>query len=103
MVLECITPPLQPDEVGKNMMNCCRRIMLVALCAVSLAGCGLAARNNYSTSTAAYRECVNANSANPQVCDGKRRAMEANERFFNNTTAPFSRGVGTENINIQNR
>jgi hypothetical protein len=76
-----------------------RWMVLVAVCAVSLSGCGLAARNNYAASTAAYRDCVNANSANPQVCEGKR----ADERFFNNTAAPFSRGVGTENINIQNR
>ena len=43
-------------------MNYYRRTALVALSAVSLAGCGLAtkvdARHNYETSTAAYRVCV---------------------------------------------
>jgi hypothetical protein len=29
--------------------------------------------------------------------------MEADERAFNTLTAPMSRGVGTANINVQNR
>jgi hypothetical protein len=92
-------PSFFEDEGG--IMKYYRWMVLVALCAVGLSGCGLAARNNYAASTSVYRECVNANSTNPQVCEGKRRAMEADERFFNNTVAPFSRGVGTENINTE--
>jgi hypothetical protein len=29
--------------------------------------------------------------------------MEADERAYNNMVAPFSRGVGTGNINVQSR
>jgi hypothetical protein len=29
--------------------------------------------------------------------------MEADERAFNNMSAPLSNGVGTANINVQNR
>jgi hypothetical protein len=79
------------------------RLLFVAPLALVVSECGarVDARHKYEQSTAAYRECLNANSANPQVCDGKRLAMEADERAFNNMTAPLSRGVGTENINVQ--
>jgi hypothetical protein len=33
----------------------------------------------------------------------KRLAMEADERAYNNMTAPLSNGVGTANINTQSR
>ena len=79
------------------------RLLIMAPLVLIVSGCGLAARNNYEQSTATYRACVNANSANPQVCEGKRRAMEADERYYNNMVAPFSRGVGTDNINVQSR
>jgi hypothetical protein len=59
---------------------------LAALCALSLAGYVLAAkvdaRRNYETSTAAYHVRINANSANPQVCEGKQLAAEADERAY---------------------
>jgi hypothetical protein len=57
----------------------------------ALGGCGIAqrldsrqhyeaARANYETSLAAYRTCV---AAGPIGCEGKRLAMEADERAFN--------------------
>ena len=79
--------------------------LLALTTAVGLTGCGLAsridARRNYEASTAAYRACVTTNP--PQACEGKRLAMEADERAFNAITAPASRGVGTANINVQSR
>jgi hypothetical protein len=83
------------------------RLWIVAPLVLILSGCGYAAkietRRNYEQSTANYRACVTANSANPQVCEGKRLAMEADERAYNNMTAPLSNGVGTANINTQSR
>jgi hypothetical protein len=78
-------------------------LLLVVL---MLSGCGLAARmearDDYKVSTAKYKECLGANSAAPQRCEGLRLAMEADERKFNAITA--SQGDGrTANINIQNR
>jgi hypothetical protein len=83
------------------------RLLLVVPLVLIVSGCGLAAkvdaRHNYEQSTAIYRACVSANSANPQVCEGKRLAMEADERAYNNMVTPLSRGVGTYNINVQSR
>ena len=83
------------------------RLIMVAPLVLIVSGCGLAARvdarHNYEQSTAAYRACLNTNSATPQVCEGKRLAMEADERAYNTMMAPISRGVSTENINVQNR
>ena len=83
------------------------RLLIVIPLVLILSGCGYAARTdarrNYEQSTANYRACVTANSANPQVCEGKRLAMEADERAYNNMMAPISNGVGTANINVQSR
>lgn len=83
------------------------RLLIAAPLVLILSGCGLAAkvdaRHNYEQSTAIYRACVSANSANPQVCEGKRLAMEADERAYNNMVAPISNGVGTANVNVQSR
>ena len=83
------------------------RLLIVAPLVLILSGCGHAAkieaRRNYEQSTAIYRTCVTTNSANPQVCEGKRLAMEADERAYNNMTAPLSNGVATANINVQSR
>jgi hypothetical protein len=57
--------------------------------------CGLAARvdarQNYQQSTAAYRACLDANSANLSACDAKRLALEADERAYNTLSAPLTR------------
>ena len=83
------------------------RLLIAAPLVLILLGCGLAAkvdaRHNYEQSTAIYRACVSADSANPQVCEGKRLAMEADERAYNNMVAPISNGVGTANVNVQSR
>ena len=64
---------------------------LVVLCALMLAGCGIVAkidaRTQYQHAVADYRACLDANSNDPRVCDGKRLSMEAEERAYNNLAA----------------
>jgi hypothetical protein len=73
----------------------------------ALRGVGLLRRLMPATTTKHRPQLIGsgatANSANPQVCEGKRLAMEADERAYNNMVAATSRGVGTANVNIQNR
>ena len=59
-----------------------------------LTGCGIAAKINareaYEASTDVYKQCLAANVAAPQRCDGLRLAMEADERKFNGMQAGVS-------------
>jgi hypothetical protein len=82
--------------------------ILVALCALTLAGCGIAAkvdaRTNYQKSVEDYRACLDANANNLRACDGKRLAMEAEERAYNNMSAGITdHGNSTSNIIVQGR
>jgi hypothetical protein len=65
--------------------------ILVALCAVALAGCGgttktsaptIDPRAEYQNSLDAYQACVNSNLNNVEACEEKRVQMETNERAY---------------------
>ena len=67
--------------------------ILVALCALTLAGCGsttktsapkIDPRAEYQNSLDAYQACVNSNLSNVEACEGKRVQMEVNERAYHN-------------------
>jgi hypothetical protein len=74
------------------------------LIVLMLSGCALRqAREDYEVSTAKYKECLGANSATPQRCEGLRLAMEADERKFNTISGSVQGNSRTANINIQNR
>jgi hypothetical protein len=78
-----------------------RRVGAV-LCALMLGGCSIAAkidaRTEYQKTVADYRACLDAHPWELKACDGKRLAMEAEERAYNNLSA----GVPT-NVNLQSR
>lgn len=89
-------------------MSCHLRLAATAVCALSVAGCGIAAkvdaRENYQRSLAEYRACLEANSANVPACEGKRLIMETDERAFNNMSAGIQQGGNrTGNLIIQGR
>ncbi len=78
------------------------------LCSLALAGCGIAAkidaRTEYQKSVADYRTCLDANPNDVKACEGKRLAMEAEERAYNNLSAGVTeRGNTTANVNVQSR
>ena len=58
--------------------------ILVALCAVALAGCGGATKTSAPTidPRAEYQACVNSNLNNVEACEEKRVQMEMNERAY---------------------
>lgn len=68
-----------------------KRTLWLAGCLLSLAGCGLSAkidsRPAYQTSVDEYNACANANPNNLQACEGKRLAMEAAVREFNDKSS----------------
>ena len=74
----------------------------------ALASCGIAAkvdaRNNYQEATARYKQCLEANPASPQNCEGLRLAMEAEEREYNNLSAGITPGGQTStNLTVLSR
>ena len=65
--------------------------ILVALCAVALAGCGGATKTSgptidpraeYQNALDVYQACVNSNLNNVEVCEDKRVQMETSERAY---------------------
>jgi hypothetical protein len=64
--------------------------ILLALCAVALAGCGGTTKTSVPTidpradSLDAYQACVNSNLNNVEACEEKRVQMETNERAYRN-------------------
>jgi hypothetical protein len=67
--------------------------ILLALCAVALAGCGgrtktsvptIDPRAEYQNSLDGYQACVNSNLNNVEACEEKRVQMETNERAYRN-------------------
>jgi hypothetical protein len=67
--------------------------ILIALCALALAGCGSAAKNSaakidpraeYQNSLDEYQACINSNLNNAEACEEKRVQMETNERAYRN-------------------
>jgi uncharacterized protein YceK len=67
--------------------------MFLALCALTLAGCGSTTktaapqvdpRAEYQNSIDAYQACVNSNLNNVDACEDKRVQMETNERAYLN-------------------
>ena len=67
--------------------------ILLALCAVALAGCGgrtktsvptIDPRAEYQNSLDAYQACINSNLQNAEACEDKRVQMETNERAYRN-------------------
>ena len=65
--------------------------ILVALCAVALAGCGGATKTSaptidpraeYQNSLDAYQACVNSSLNNVEACEEKRVQMETSERAY---------------------
>jgi hypothetical protein len=86
-----------------------KRTLCLAACLLALAGCGLSAKidprtayqkSAYRKSVDDYNACANANPTNLQACEGKRLAMEADERAFNNMSAgpaPDANTTGNEN------
>jgi hypothetical protein len=64
--------------------------ILLAACAVTLAGCGVQrslaandARQRYEQSSAAYRACLTQNPSDVRTCEAQRLVMETDEREFN--------------------
>ena len=74
----------------------------VVLGALMLGGCSIAARidarTEYQKSVADYRACLDAHPWELKTCDGKRLAMEAEDRAYNNQFV----GART-NVNLQSR
>ena len=74
----------------------------IVLCTLMLGGCSIAAkidaRTEYQKSVADYRACLDAHPWELKACDGKRLAMEAEERAYNNLSAGT-----TTNVNLQSR
>jgi uncharacterized protein YceK len=67
--------------------------IFVALCGLTLAGCGSATKNSapttdpraeYQSSLDAYQACVNSNLHNVEACEEKRVQMETSERAYRN-------------------
>ena len=67
--------------------------LVVALCALTLAGCGSTAKTSappidpraeYQNSFDAYQARVNSNLSNVEACEEKRVQMEMNERAYHN-------------------
>ena len=67
--------------------------IFVALCALTLAGCGsttktsapkIDPRAEYQNLLDAYQACVNSNLSNVEACEEKRVQMEMNERAYHN-------------------
>jgi len=67
--------------------------ILVALCAVALAGCGSTTKTSapttdpraeYQNALDAYQACVNSNLNNVEECEEKRVQMETSERAYRN-------------------
>lgn len=65
--------------------------MVVALCALSLAGCGGTAKTSgppadpraaYQSAIDEYQACVNSNLKNLEACEDKRERMDASERAY---------------------
>jgi hypothetical protein len=65
--------------------------ILIALCGLTLAGCGRAIKNSapqidpraeYQNSLDAYQACINSNLNNVEGCEEKRVQMETNERAY---------------------
>ncbi len=63
--------------------------IILALCALTLAGCGSTTktpqvdpRAEYQSSIDAYQACVNSNLNNVNACEDKRVQMENNERAY---------------------
>jgi hypothetical protein len=65
--------------------------ILLALCAVALAGCGGATKTStptidpraeYRDALDAYQACVNSNLNNVEACEDKRVQMETSERAY---------------------
>jgi hypothetical protein len=81
--------------------------MLVVLCALTVAGCGVAAkidpRAEYQNSLDDYRACINSDLKNLQACEGKRAVMETNERAYNNTTTGMTQGGNAKDAGISPR
>jgi len=75
---------------------------LVALCTLALSGCSIVAkidaRTEYQKTVSDYRACLDGHPWELKACEGKRLAMEAEERANNNLSA----GVLT-NVNLQSR
>lgn len=65
-----------------------------------LSGCGVTAkidaRQEYQTSTAAYKNCLTINP--PANCEGLRLAMEADAQRFNNLSAATGSSAGIMTI-----
>jgi len=74
----------------------------IMLSALMLGGCNIAAKidagTEYQKSVANYRICLDAHPWELKACDGKRLAMEAEERAYNNLSAGT-----TTNVNLQSR
>ncbi|MGN6748428.1 MAG: hypothetical protein ACTHJS_07520 [Xanthobacteraceae bacterium] len=65
--------------------------MVVALCALTLAGCGGTTKTSapvadpraeYQSAIDAYQACVNSNLKNVEGCEDKRERMDASERAY---------------------
>jgi hypothetical protein len=65
--------------------------MVVALCALALAGCGGTTKTNappadpradYQSAIDEYQACVNSNLKNLEICEDKRERLDASERAY---------------------
>jgi hypothetical protein len=90
------------NRIGRRVAS-----LAVAALAISLTGCGIAARvdaqNDYEASAANYKACLAANAALPQNCEGL-LAMETDERKYNNLSAGLNPGSqSSTNVTVLNR
>jgi ABC-type uncharacterized transport system auxiliary subunit len=81
--------------------------LLAALAmATALCGCGVAkqiqTRQAYEQSASAYRECLIANQANPQACEGKQVVMDADEHYLE-TFQPTDNISTRSTVTVQSR
>jgi hypothetical protein len=95
------------NHIGQRALIAMAALTMISA-AVSLAGCGVAARvdarNDYQTSAANYKACLVANPAAPQNCEGLRLAMETDERKYNNFSAGLDPGSQrSANITVLSR
>ena len=75
-----------------------RFLFVVPIC-FALAGCAVAAWNDYQASEARYKACLKAHPAASQKCEELRLAMEADERKYTSIAGAHP----TTNLSVLNR
>jgi hypothetical protein len=82
------------DSVGGRM-----RFLFIAVMCFALAGCAVAAWNDYEAAEARYKDCLKAHPAALQKCEDLRLAMEAADRKYTDIAGAHP----TTNLSVLNR